>query len=190
MRLKPLYIAIVYALIFSCNTLSSKKLTVKILNENLKLDNGILFYNETPFDGVLVAYSEAEKLKSKIEYVNGKKHGYEKQWYRNGDKLIERFYKEGFKTGIHKSWWADGTKKFEYEFNEKGEFHGIVKEWYKSGQIFRDFNYAEGKELGSQRMWKNDGTLKANYEVVNGERFGLIGLKKCYTVTVDSVEVK
>ena len=75
-------------------------------------------------------------------------------------------------------------------FNEKGEFHGVVKEWYKSGQIFRDFNYAEGKELGSQRMWKNDGTLKANYEVVNGERFGLIGLKKCYTVTVDSVEVK
>ena len=160
------------------------------MNENLKLDNGILFYNETPFDGVLVAYYEAEKLKSKIEYVNGKKHGYEKQWYRNGDKLIERFYKEGFKTGIHKSWWADGTKKFEYEFNEKGEFHGVVKEWYKSGQIFRDFNYAEGKELRSQRMWKNDGTLKANYEVVNGERFGLIGLKKCYTVTVDSVEVK
>ena len=49
------------------------------MNENLKLDNGILFYNETPFDGVLVAYYEAEKLKSKIEYVNGKKHGYEKQ---------------------------------------------------------------------------------------------------------------
>ena len=39
-------------------------------------------------------------------------------------------------------------------------------------------------------MWKDDGTIKANYEVVNGERFGLIGLKKCYTVTVNEDEVK
>ncbi len=163
---------------------------VDALDENLKLDNGVLLYNEIHFEGILVSYFEAEKVKSKIEYVNGKKHGYEKQWYKNGSKSIERFYKEGFKTGIHKSWWEDGTPKFEYHFNEKGEFHGVVKEWYKSGQIFRDFNYVAGKELGSQRMWKNDGTLKANYEVINGERFGLIGLKKCYTVTVNSNEVK
>ncbi|GAA4933458.1 hypothetical protein GCM10023314_02400 [Algibacter agarivorans] len=157
---------------------------------DLKLDNGVLFFNKSPFNGVLVTYYETETFKSKIEYVEGRKHGYEKQWYRSGDKLIERFYKEGFKTGIHKSWWNDGTQKFEYHFNDKGEFHGIVKEWYKNGKMFRDFNYIAGKEIGRQRMWKNDGTIKANYEVVNNERFGLIGLKKCYTVTIDSDEVK
>jgi antitoxin component YwqK of YwqJK toxin-antitoxin module len=53
-----------------------------------------------------------------------------------------------------------------------------------------DFNYKNGKETGSQRLWKPDGSIKANYEVVNGERFGLIGLKKCYTVTVDKNEIK
>ena len=46
------------------------------------------------------------------------------------------------------------------------------------------FNYKKGKESGSQRLWKTDGSIKANYDVVNGERFGLIGLKKCYQVTV------
>ena len=85
---------------------------------------------------------------------------------------------------------ASVRNDFEYHFNKKGEFHGIVKEWYKSGQIFRDFNYFAGKELGRQRMWKYDGTIKANYEVVNRDRFGLIGLKKCYTVTVNKDEIE
>lgn len=176
-------------MIFSCNSTSSLK-TVDAFDENLKLDNGVLFYNKVPFEGLLVSYYEPEKLKSKIEYVGGKKHGFENQWYKNGEKLIERFYKAGFKTGTHKSWWEDGMLKFEYHFNEKGEFHGIVKEWYKNAQVFSDFNYVNGKEVGSQRMWKNNGTIKANYEVVNGERFGLIGLKKCYTVTVNENDIK
>ncbi|PWH83180.1 hypothetical protein DIS18_01100 [Algibacter marinivivus] len=173
----------------SCNTSSDKK-NVNALDENLKLDNGVLFYNEVPFEGVLVSYYAPEKLKSKIEYIEGRKHGSENQWYKNGNKLVERFYKDGYKTGIHKSWWEDGTPKFEYHFNEKGEFDGNVKEWHKNAQIFRDFNYVAGKESGKQRMWKIDGTIKANYEVVNGERFGLIGLKKCYTVTVNKDEIK
>lgn len=159
-------------------------------DNNLKLDNGVLFYKEIPFKGVLNVYYSSNELKSEIQYDDGKKHGSEKQWYVNGDKLMERFYKQGFKTGVHKAWRQDGTPKFEYHFNEKGEFHGIVKEWYKNAQIFRDFNYVDGKEVGLQRMWTNEGTLKANYEVVHGERFGLIGLKKCYTVTVNEDEVK
>lgn len=174
---------------FSCNS-NLKPQIVDASDENLNLENGILFYNEIAFKGQLRTYYQTDILKSKIEYKDGKKHGSENQCYNNGDKQTERFYKEGFKTGIHKSWWADGKQKFEYHFNEKGEFHGLVKEWYKNGQLFRDFNYVNGKEVGSQRMWKNDGTIKANYEVVNGERFGLIGLKKCYTVTLDSDEVK
>ena len=178
-----------FAIASSCiNT--SERLSVVTTNKGLKLDNGVLLYNEKPFNGVILEYYEPEKLKSKIDYVDGKKHGTEAQWYENGNQVIERFYKEGFKTDVHKSWWEDGTQKFEYHFNKKGEFHGVVKEWYKNTQIFRDFNYVEGKEVGLQRMWKTDGTIKANYEVVHGERFGLIGLKKCYTVTVNEDEVK
>ena len=189
MKFRILHICIIYLIIFNCNTSPTSQI-IDALDVSLKLDNGVLFYKEVPFSGVLVTYYETKKSKSKIEYVDGKKHGYEKQWDVTGFRYIERFYNEGFKTGIHKSWWDDGTKKFEYHFNKKGEFHGIVKEWYKSGQIFRDFNYFAGKELGRQRMWKYDGTIKANYEVVNRDRFGLIGLKKCYTVTVNKDEIE
>ena len=32
-------------------------------------------------------------------------------------------------------------------------------------------------------IWDLDGNIKANYEVINGERYGLIGLKKCFTIS-------
>jgi len=173
-------------LFLSCG--SQPELRLEASNSNLKLENGVLFYKNGAFNGVLFSYYNEDLLRSEIQYVKGKKHGYEKQWYPNGNRLVVRWYEAGVKIGIHKSWWDNGDKKFEYHFNDHGAFHGLVKEWYKSGQVFRVFHYINGKEVGSQRLYKNDGTIKANYEVVNGERFGLIGLKKCYSLTVDSGE--
>lgn len=175
--------------VLGCNT-ADTTFTTRISDENLRLVNGVLIYNETPFSGVLLEHFTTETIKSRTEYLEGKKNGRVQRWYKDGSKLSERFYAEGFKVGIHKSWWPSGILKFEYHFNDKGEFHGVVKEWYQSGKLFQDFNYNEGKEEGKQRMWKPDGSIKANYEVINGERYGLIGLKKCYTVTVNSNEIK
>jgi len=183
-----LHIITINLLLIGCNT-ATKTLVIEATDANLALQNGVLFYYEMPFTGVLETHNDNVVLIATITYVAGKKHGRETQWYGNGDLLLERFYANGFKTGIHKSWWPSGDLKFEYHFNNKGEFDGVVKEWYKSGQLFRDFNYNSGKEVGHQRMWKTDGTLKANYKVVDGERYGVIGLKKCYTVTVGKDEI-
>ncbi len=159
-------------------------------DSNLQLDNGVLLYKGIPFTGNLHTYYVGKNLKSDIEYDAGRKQGYEKHWFENGSKSMERYYIKGIKSGVHKAWWNDTILKFEYHFNEKGEYHGMVREWYETKQLYRDFNYVKGKEVGSQRLWKADGTIKANYEVVRGERFGLIGLKKCYTVTTNSNEIK
>lgn len=164
--------------------------TVDTLNENLKLENGILYYHNSRFEGILSSQYETGENLTRIEYKDGKKHGRELRWYKNADTLVERFYVEGYKTGVHKSWWPNGNLKFEFHFNEKGEHHGVMKEWYESGQPLKVFNFENGKEQGSQKLWKPDGSIKANYEVINGERFGLIGLKKCYTVTVGKNEIE
>ncbi|NMH86696.1 hypothetical protein HHX25_04215 [Flavivirga sp. Y03] len=163
---------------------------LKASDPNLQLDNGVLLYKNTAFTGNLQTYYVSGNLKSDIEYVAGRKEGYEKHWFENGSKSMERLYIKGVKSGVHKAWWNDTILKFEYHFNEKGEYHGIVREWYETKQLYRDFNYVNGKEVGRQRLWKPDGTIKANYEVVGDERFGLIGLKKCYTVTTNSDEIK
>jgi len=160
-----------------------------VSDKELQLTNGVLYYKDDPFTGNIVSYYDAATLKSETLYENGRKHGYERQWLTNGELMESRYYLKGKKAGIHKAWWKNGNLKFEYYFNNIGEYNGTVKEWYATGQILRDFNYKNGIEAGSNKMWKLDGSLKANYEVVNGERFGLIGLKRCYQVTVGSNEV-
>lgn len=172
----------------SCHS-TPKHTVVNASNLSLKLDNGIIFYNNVPFSGNLITHHQNNLIKSDIEYKEGKKHGYEKHWNTKADLVVERYYFKGNKTGTHKAWWNNGNLKFEYHFNEKGEYNGSMKEWYKNGQLFKAFNYNNGKENGSQKLWYETGNIKANYEVVNGERFGLIGLKKCYQVTVGSDEV-
>ncbi len=167
-----------------------EELVVDSKNSALELVNGVLHYQNSPFDGLLVSKYDNVSLKMELQYVNGRKDGYEKQWYLNGQLAQSRLYSKGIKVGNHLGWWDHGTKKFDYNFNDIGEYEGNRKEWYKNGQLVRDFNYSKGKELGSQRMWTESGKIRANYEVKNGERFGLIGLKKCYTVNTNSNELQ
>lgn len=155
-------------------------------NTQLTLVNGVLYLQNNPFSGLLFSRYANESLKKKLAYVDGRKDGLEKQWHPNGKIAQNRFYKAGVKIGKHEGWWEDGTKKFEYQFNKNGAYDGSRKEWYQNGQLVLDFNYTNGKELGRQRMWTSNGKIRANYEVKNGERFGLIGLKKCFTVNTDS----
>lgn len=176
-----------FFLLLSCE---EKKLLVDKTSPELQLENGVLNYQGNPFDGLLVSMYNPASYKMKLEYKEGRKDGYEKQWYFNGELSQSRLYSQGIKTGNHLGWWEDGVQKFDYDFNEKGEYHGSRKEWHKNGQLVRDFNYSNGKEIGSQRMWTDSGKIRANYEVKNGERFGLIGLKKCYTVNTDSNELQ
>lgn len=188
MKFSVLHICLILLILVSCK--KPETIVLDISKEKLILNNGVLEFDEKPFTGILQNFFSNVQLQSEVVYIEGKKDGAEKQWFVNGALAIERFYEEGVKIGVHKAWWENGSHKFEYHFNDRGEFHGNVKEWYADGRLFRDFNYKKGREVGSQKLWKPDGSIKSNYEVINGERFGLIGLKKCYTVTVNSDEIK
>jgi len=167
-----------------------EQLEVDKASSQLELVNGVLYYQNSPLDGLLIAKYNKTSYEMKLQYKDGRKNGYEKRWYSNGQLAQNRTYSRGVKIGDHLGWWENGISKFEYHFNEKGEYDGNRKEWYKNGQLVRDFNYLNGKEKGSQRMWASNGKIRANYVVKNGERFGLIGLKKCYTVNTDSNELQ
>ena len=147
-----------------------------------ELLNGVLFLNNKPFKGILLSYHENGTKKSEIRYKKGKKYGIEKKWYKDGKIRMERQYFNGIKINIHKGWWDNEKLKYRYVFDNNGRYNGKVEEWYVNGQKLREFNYTEGLENGKQKLWDLDGDIKANYEVINGERYGLIGLKKCFTI--------
>ena len=160
---------------------------VAILNldvEKTVIKNGVLFYNNVSFTGETINYDAINKTKNNVVYVNGKKDGIAKKWFLNGSLAEVRHYKNGLKVGMHQSWWENGNKKFVYYFNDNGAYEGNVRDWYTNGQLFKNFNYKNGKESGIQQMWQSTGKIRANYNVVHGDRYGLIGLKKCATVTI------
>lgn len=156
----------------------------KLANDTagLVLKNGVLLYNNTPFKGVITTFDPINETNNETPYVRGKKEGIERKIYVNNVVAEERVYKNGLKVGIHRGWYKNGGLKFEYSYNENGSYEGSFKEWYKNGKALKAFHYTNGKESGSQMMWLPNGNIRANYVVKNGERYGLIGLKKCYSV--------
>lgn len=170
---------------------SINEITLTASNKpSFNLINGVLLYQSKPYSGIVSELYSNGNIKTKSEYLAGKRSGYYKGWYSNGTKQFDRYYKKGLKVGAHIGWYKNNQKKFEFQFNDSGEYDGSVKEWYSSGQEFRSFNYQNGREEGSQQMWQQDGKIRANYVAKSGERFGLIGLKKCYSVNIKNEEFK
>lgn len=176
------FLAILFVAILFFSCVKEKEIDRSIEAVNIDQKNGVLHYQAVPFTGVLVGKHSNSELKTKTEYTDGLKHGKSYTWYADGQLQTKRVFNKGVKTGMHQGWWERGERKFTYYFNDSGQYEGSVKEWYKSGDVYRDLNYKNGKENGSQQVWKSDGRIRANYVVVDGERYGLIGLKRCYTV--------
>jgi antitoxin component YwqK of YwqJK toxin-antitoxin module len=183
-NLKTAFYFFLITAFLSCK--NTRQTTVELLksNTNLQLKNGVLFYKSDLFSGSISSFDQVNQTKNTSTYLKGKKNGEETKFFLNDLIAERRFYTNGLKTGIHQGFWNNGDLKFEFHFNKKGEYHGTVKEWYQNNQIFKAFNYKNGKEVGSQKMWQSNGNIRANYVVKNKERFGLIGLKKCYSVNI------
>ncbi len=193
---------IIILLIFiSCNNQKQEVKTIRHINETKKylieknindlsfsLVNGVLLYQDKPYSGIVNELYSDRNFKTKSEYLEGERSGYYKGWYSDGSKQFDRYYKKGLKVGIHIGWYKNNQKMFEFHFNDSGEYNGSVKEWYVNGILSSSFNYTNGIEEGSQQMWQPNGKIRANYVARNGERFGLIGLKKCYSVNTKNEE--
>ena len=148
-----------------------------------QLKNGVLFFKEKPYSGIVNYYYLDKSLKSTATYYQGKREGKYLGYYPNQNKWFERYYSKGIKIKTHKAWYQNGQQMFEYQFNNQGVYDGYVKDWHFNGKLAKHFNFIDGKEVGSQKMWKSTGKISANFFTVNGERHGLIGLKNCISIT-------
>jgi antitoxin component YwqK of YwqJK toxin-antitoxin module len=147
-----------------------------------ELINGVLFFKEKAYSGIVNEFYSSKNIKTKSEYYKGKRHGFYKGWYMNGNKWFQRFYTKGLKSNIHRGWYLNGNQMFEYQFNKNGLYDGSVKDWHEKGILGKHFNFVNGIQEGSQKMWDLSGKISANFYAVNRDRHGLIGLKKCVSV--------
>jgi antitoxin component YwqK of YwqJK toxin-antitoxin module len=151
----------------------------------LSTKRGITSIKNIPVTGVVFSLNSEGDTVSVIGYRDGRLHGTEKRYHRNGHLKSIRFNTNGQKIGEHKGWHENGQQSFLYHFKDD-LFEGNQLEWLENGQLYSDMNYHQGHESGRQRMWYADGTIKVNYIIKNNRRYGLLGTKNCIN-SADSV---
>lgn len=150
-------------------------------DSQIKIKNGLVYYGDKLFSGILIENYTDGKEKSQTEHYKGQKWGRELKWYHSGQLYTERFYKDGIKDSTNSGYWSNGNKKFEYQFSN-GNYNGSFKEWYPDGNLSIWMNYKNGKEDGNQRGWRENGKLFINYVVKNGKTYGVVKSRLCYSV--------
>jgi antitoxin component YwqK of YwqJK toxin-antitoxin module len=175
-------------LLYSCSTNTLESFDWEN-GKGFNVENGIISRNDKLFSGELIKKYENGTIQSKAEYTDGKLNGNFESWYSNGNIFENRLYSAGIKVGLHKGRWSNSQPKFEYNFNNQGQYEGELLEWLESGIPFKVMNFEKGKEAGHQRIWDEKGNIKCNYTAINGDRFGLVNMKNCYSVDNENSKI-
>lgn len=149
---------------------------------------GARVYQNIPFTGEMVSYHTSGKLASADQFVNGRRQGYSKKWFKDGVLGYQSNYESGVRDGANRSWWFNGNPRSE-TFYINGKVEGVAWRWYRNGAKFKRFNYAAGKSVGMQKAWRKNGTLSSNFEYKNGRIYGLRKTNSCVGLENEVVSV-
>lgn len=185
-------VLILVAGFFGCNTTAPENPApafMSLLNKSeqqVKMNNGLLFINNEAFTGTLFILFPNTKDTAVIEnYLNGKEHGEWRKFHPSGKLKELRYFSNGQKAGMLTAWWENGNKQLQYFF-AADEYEGTCKEWSETGFLNKVLHYKKGHEEGQQQWWYDNGKIKANYIIKEGRRYGLLGTKNCINVS-DSI---
>ena len=117
--------------------------TENILRTQLILRNGLFLnqQNNKPFTGMAIEPVcnennpfDLSKAITRIEYKNGKRHGFYKYFHKNGQLMFRGSYTNGI-------------------------LQGAFEEFYENGQLQETGDYKNGKQHGSWEFFEEDGNL-------------------------------
>jgi antitoxin component YwqK of YwqJK toxin-antitoxin module len=163
--------------------------TILDLDKNLKLDNGIYYFQSKPYSGYIKEVYDNNTLKSIRSFLNGMQHGIAYTYFPNGKPQAIRSYKANKSFGRHYGYWENGNQKFDFLYiNDKRE--GSNKQWYESGKPYTFLQFKDDKENGMQQAWRENGRPYINYEAKDGFRYGLQKSSLCYTLLNEKLKLK
>ena len=128
---------------------------------------GGLYYlagDDAPFTGTSKCiWAGGQILQSLVEMKAGKRDGVVIKWYQNGDRWLEKNYKDGRQDGKSFVWWDThgDQRQIRSEGNYKnGQREGKHTEWYRNGQKKSEENWKNGL-LEHWSEWHENGELKS-----------------------------
>ena len=89
--------------------------------------------------------------------------------YINGQKKVEKHYKDGKLEGLW-TWWHENGKKFHEGKYKGGKRDGHATKWYKNGQKKQEGKYKDGEEDGLWTDWDKDGNITRTDTYKDGEK--------------------
>ena len=169
-----------------------KTIIINDEEENIETIEGILHHKGTPFTGKTILKYPDGQVKSKETFKDGKREGFQEQYYENGqvkskgtvkdnkiEGLIEIYYENGqvnskmtFKDGI-----PDGLIEMYYEngqLKSKGTFkdnkpEGLIEEYYENGKVKSKVTYKDGIPDGLIEEYYENGQVKSKGTVKDME---------------------
>ena len=109
-----------------------------------------------------IAYWDNGKVLSQIHYLDGKRDGSFRHWYKNGQLMNEGFYKNGKMIGTFISYYENGQiqNHGNYKYTELGVYSrkdGFWKYYYDNGQIQSESIIKDGVE--ELKFYDKEGNL-------------------------------
>ena len=121
----------------------------------------------TPFIGFgqreeKIEYWDNDQVLSQIHYLDGKRDGSCRHWYKNGQLMNEGFYKNGKMIGYWISYYENGQiqNHGNYKYTESGVYSrkdGVWKYYYDNGQIQSESIIKDGVE--ELKFYDKEGNL-------------------------------
>jgi antitoxin component YwqK of YwqJK toxin-antitoxin module len=94
-------------------------------------------------NGTRTLYFEGtDKVFQSIEYKNGKKNGYAKEFYASGILKAKQFYINDLLNDSSVQYWSDGKVK-SIQFYRNMKKHGTWKDYNKEGKLFKEINFKD-----------------------------------------------
>lgn len=109
---------------------------IRVNADEIELGDDYVYRLEgKPFTGIGFELNNADQLLSEIEFENGMKNGFSREWSRDGALVFEHEYKNNTRHG-RQAEWEDGELQTEEEFE-----HGICvrRKTWSEGKIVNEF---------------------------------------------------
>ena len=81
------------------------------------------------------------------------------EYFKNGQKLIEKDYKNGKLEGLVTKWHENGQKKSEIKTKNGKVVDGLLIEWHENGQKRSEANWKNGDFDGVVTFWDKEGNV-------------------------------
>ena len=143
---------------FSTFIMKNTYVTVKSpASSKFSLSSGdVLLYEGSPYTGTKSEFYPDGRKRAEMYYKNGRRFGISNAWHENGQKWARADFKNGIPEGRSIIWYESGLVKKMDMYFEKGIPDGEAKYWHENDQLLYDAVYNNGIPE-SMKGWRENG---------------------------------